>query len=159
MSSAVQNIDYDRLWEFVAGQVVIQSSIHGLAHWKRVERNGLYLAGRAGGDLDVVRLFAVFHDSRRYDDGFDLGHGARGAEFAGQLRGHLFELSDAQFELLHHACTYHADGLCHEDPTIGSCWDADRFDLTRIGVTPAPEYMSTLAGREMAREGGRIGDD
>jgi uncharacterized protein len=38
---------------------------HGIAHWARVYENGLRLAGETGAIVEVVRLFAVPHDSRR----------------------------------------------------------------------------------------------
>jgi uncharacterized protein len=39
------------------------------------------------------------------------------------------------------------------DVLIGMCWDADRLDLTRIGVTPDPALMSTPAGKRAAGAG------
>lgn len=119
-------------------------------HWRRVERNGLLLATRTGADLNVVRLFALFHDCCRINDGWDDGHGARGAEHAASLRGEAFELSDDRFELLRFACTWHTDREHHDDPTIGTCWDADRLDLGRVGIIPHPRLMSTEFGREIA---------
>jgi len=100
-----------------------------------------------------VRLFALFHDSRRENDGVDDGHGARAAEYASTLIGSLYNLSDAHFELLRYACVWHTDGVHHADATIGTCWDADRLDLGRVGVIPSPEFMSTDFGREIAEYG------
>ena len=37
----------------------------------------------------------------------DFGHGQRGAELAAELRGDLFDLCDADFELLYEACAKH----------------------------------------------------
>jgi len=147
-------IDYQRLWhhltaQFAGGPV----SIHGPSHWRRVERNGLWLSEKTAADVTVVRLFAVFHDSRRQNDGCDPGHGARGAELAAELRGALFELSDEAFHLLRRACEGHTDELHSEDPTIGTCWDADRLDLGRVGITPSADYLSTAPAREVARQG------
>lgn len=148
------NVDFHDLWQLVAGQFHSPGySVHGPDHWRRVERNGLLLATRTGADLTVVRLFALFHDSRRVNDGWDKGHGARGAEYAATLRGVAYELSDARFELLHHACVWHTDGDHHDDPTIATCWDADRLDLGRVGLIPSPEFMSTDFGREIAAYG------
>ena len=147
-------IDFDHLWQHItAHQPTREYSVHGPDHWKRVERNGLLLATRTGADIAVVRLFAVFHDSRRENESFDAGHGARAAEFATTLRGSLFDLSDDAFALLHYACTWHTDGQHHADPTIGTCWDADRLDLGRVGIIPAPQFMSTAFGREIAATG------
>ena len=41
------------------------------------------------------------------------------------------------------ACAGHVDGLTSDDTTIGLCWDADRLNLWRIGVTPQPRFLST----------------
>ncbi len=145
------DINYERLWEIVTAQRELRDfSIHGPDHWRRVERNALFLAKRTGADVEVVRLFALFHDSRRVDDGHDEGHGARGADYAKTLAGTEFELSSPQANMLCYACTWHTDGVHHDDPTIGTCWDADRLDLTRIGAVPDPAYMSTEIGREIA---------
>ena len=38
---------------------------HGVAHWARVFENGLRLAEVTGANVEVVQLFAVFHDSKR----------------------------------------------------------------------------------------------
>jgi len=128
-------------------------SVHGPADWKRVEQNGLLLATKTGADINVVRLFALFHDSRRLNDGTDEGHGARGADYAAELRGKHYDLDDAAFALLHEACTWHTDRDFSNDATIGTCWDADRLDLGRVGMIPNPKFMSTDFGREIARVG------
>jgi uncharacterized protein len=142
------------LWELVSNQYNAPNyHLHGPAHWKRVERNGLLLATRTGADVLVVRLFALFHDSRRESDGWDYGHGTRGADYAATLRGAEFQLDDDRFELLQYACVWHTDADHHDDPTIGTCWDADRLDLGRVGVIPSAEKMSTDFGREIAEFG------
>lgn len=146
--------DLEPLWQFVAEQFRgPKNSVHGPDHWRRVERNGLLLASRSSADILVVRLFALFHDSRRENDGWDRGHGARGAAFATSLRGSRYELSDDQFELLHFACTWHTDRNHHDDPTVATCWDADRLDLGRVSIIPSAEFMSTDFGREIANFG------
>lgn len=149
------NIDYGRLWNFVVGLPHHRApySIHGPDHWRRVERNACVLASRTGANIVVVRLFALFHDSRRVNDGTDPDHGARGAELAGELRGSLYQLPDDDFEILQFACVWHTDGYHHDDPTIGTCWDADRLDIGRAGVAPDPSFMSTGFGAEIAKAG------
>src|SRR3954466_1645131 len=59
---------------------------HGVAHWARVLENGLRLAGETGANVEVVRLFAILHDSRRVSEATDPDHGPRAAEFARTLR-------------------------------------------------------------------------
>lgn len=53
---------------------------------------GVRLAKVTGANIEVVQLFAVFHDSQRVTEKTDRSHGIRGAEFAAKLRGKLFEL-------------------------------------------------------------------
>jgi len=135
---------------------------HGVAHWARVLENGLRLAEETGADIEVVRLFAVLHDSRRVSEATDPDHGPRAAEYAGSLRGRLFELPDRGFRLLHRACWGHTHERTHPDVTIQTCWDADRLDLGRVGVTPHPSRLCTEAARrpEMIRwADGRAGFD
>jgi uncharacterized protein len=150
----LMQIDFERLWKRVSADFLGDwTSLHGPSHWRRVERNGLLLATRTQANATVARLFALFHDSRRENDGWDKGHGARGAEFAQSLRGVAYDLTDDEFDLLHYACVWHTDGMQHDDPTIATCWDADRLDLGRVGVRPDPKRMCTSFGREIARIG------
>jgi uncharacterized protein len=120
---------------------------HGVGHWARVLENGLRLAETTGAKVEVVQLFAVFHDSRRINEVVDFKHGQRGAELAAELRGDLFDLSDADFELLYFACAHHTDGLIEADITVQTCWDADRLDLGRVGIMPEPKKLCTDAAK------------
>jgi uncharacterized protein len=120
---------------------------HGIAHWARVLENGLRLAGETGAVVEVVRLFAVLHDSRRLNEYTDPDHGPRAAEFARALRGRLIDLPEPEFRLLHRACAGHTHELTHPDFTIRTCWDADRLDLGRVGITPHPSRLCTDAAR------------
>jgi uncharacterized protein len=147
------DVDFEALWNRVAGPFGGRTSLHGPDHWRRVERNGLVLCRETQANETVVRLFALFHDSCRMNDGFDPEHGARGAEFAASLRGTAFPLGDEEFDLLHYACVWHTDGVSHDHPTIATCWDADRLDLGRVGIIPDPQRMCTDAGRRLARAG------
>jgi uncharacterized protein len=120
---------------------------HGFAHWARVLENGERLAGESGANLDVVRLFAVLHDSKRVCEYSDPAHGPRAAAFATRLRGRLFEMPDREFRLLLRACAGHTHERTHPDATIRTCWDADRLDLGRVGITPDPYWLGTDAAR------------
>jgi uncharacterized protein len=117
---------------------------HGVSHWARVLENGLRLTEETGADIDVVRLFAIFHDSQRVSEGTDDEHGRRGAELAARHRS-LLRLSDGQFDLLYEACAHHTDGMTEADITIQACWDADRLDLGRVGIEPTSEKLCTPA--------------
>jgi uncharacterized protein len=144
--------------------------LHGLAHWWRVRHNAQLLALATGASLRVVRLFAIFHDSHRHDDGHDPEHGARAATWLAAVRSRTHSssrhdngsalthrdaaasacpvttaviggLSDAEFEGLHQACLLHTGTRYHSDPTVATCFAADRLDLSRVEITPDPEWM------------------
>jgi uncharacterized protein len=108
--------------------------VHGVSHWARVLENGLRLAKENGANIEIVQLFAVFHDSRRINEGIDDGHGKRGADLAASLRNQCFSVSDEVFDLFHAACVGHTDCMIHDNVTIQTCWDADRLDLGRVGI-------------------------
>jgi uncharacterized protein len=121
---------------------------HGVAHWARVLENGMRLAEETGANIEVVQLFAVLHDSRRLNESTDPEHGPRAAEFAVELRDRVFELSDHEFGLLHNACHGHTHLRFHPDVTIQTCWDSDRLDLGRVGITPHPSRLGTEAAKK-----------
>jgi uncharacterized protein len=129
--------------------ILPEQSPHGPDHWQRVRHNGLLLAEQTGANPRVVELFAFFHDSCRETDGWDITHGPRGAELvrehyeSGQLPASATEL-----ELIVSACEGHTVERTHADPTIATCWDADRLDLPRVGITVNPEYLCTEAARD-----------
>ena len=128
----------------------LQCSAHAADHWNRVWRYGQLLSTQSGADLTVVHLFAYLHDSRREEEAHDPQHGPRAARYARHLCGKAFDLEPERLELLALACRDHDRGLTSTDATIGTCWDADRLDLDRVGVTTDPQYMSTAYGRELA---------
>lgn len=137
--------------DIVAGMRLDPLGVHGLRHWARVHGLGLHLAARTGADPVVVCLFAVFHDARRHNDFDDPQHGPRGAALAESLRAtHLAHLTDPQFSLLAVACRDHTHARTHPDPTIATCFDADRLDLARVGTTPHPSRLCTAAARDPA---------
>lgn len=126
--------------------------MHGVSHWERVERNGLLLATPEC-DATVIRLFAYLHDSCRENDGYDKEHGPRAAEMIVGLRETLLnDLTDQQFDLLQKACRLHTITHSTGNPTIDACFDADRLDLGRVGITPDPGKMATERGKELARQ-------
>lgn len=118
--------------------------IHGPAHWDRVFENARRISEETKADERVIELFALFHDSLRRNNITDPGHGKRGAEYAMKLREEgWFELDDEAFDVLHDACVRHTDGKTEGDPTVITCWDADRLDLYRCGIKPKPTYLCT----------------
>ncbi len=121
--------------------------VHGVGHWARVLENGLRLAQYTNANVEVVQLFAIFHDAGRLSEGYDLGHGQRGGQLALALRNEWFVLSDEEFDLLYEACIGHAEGDTEADITIQTCWDADRLDLGRVRICPEPSMLCTEAAR------------
>lgn len=148
-------IDCPSLLARIAAQFPLgKHSIHGPSHWERVEDWGMRLgAATPGTDIVVVRLFAVFHDSRRLNEHTDPQHGQRGGDLAFQRHGNWFTVDPAHLVLLIAACARHELGEISNDPTIGCCWDADRLDLPRVGMLPNPKLMSTIAGKAWASFG------
>jgi len=139
----------------LAGEVVAASSrpeshVHGEQHWKAVAWAGLELA-RAVDDCDpeLILLFALFHDSRRFNESRDPEHGSRGAQLARELCGTAFQLEPERLATLTDACTRHDKGQTSDEPTIGACWDADRLNLWRVGITPDPRLLSTPAASDL----------
>lgn len=124
--------------------------VHGLSHWARVLDNGSRLADIEGGDLTVIRLFAIFHDACRKNQSIDPGHGARGAVLAGILLQNHPEVSKDQLELLQKACRGHTDGKTRANLTIQICWDSDRLDLGRVNIMPSHKFLCTDAAKSDA---------
>ena len=120
---------------------------HGIGHWARVLENGLRLAEFTGANVEVVRMFAILHDSRRLNESTDPDHGPRAAEFASDLRGSVIDLADHEFRLLYRACAGHTHERTHPDITIQTCWDSDRLDLWRVGVEPDRRLLCTDAAK------------
>jgi len=120
-----------------------RSGIHGDGHWRRVGEAGLFLAEHEGVSAHVVLLFAMLHDCRRENDGHDPGHGPRAAALAEQIGHEPLGLSADELATLAHAMRDHDRGRVTRDPLVGACWDADRLDLGRVGITPDPRLLST----------------
>jgi len=131
---------------------LFHSTIHGFTHWQTVANNGLYLAQFTGADTEVVKHFAYFHDCMRIDEYEDLEHGPRAAAFLKSIQ-HRIPLDDGQFQLLLRACSGHTFARDTDCSTLGTCWDADRLDLGRVGITPDSRYLFTTPAKEIADGG------
>ena len=122
---------------------------HGFDHWMRVLHNGRLLVDAEGANLKLVELFCLLHDTQRLNEDEDPSHGHRAAQYAQTLRGVWFDLTDGEMDLLTEALTYHSDGYTEGDTTVQVCWDADRLDLGRVGIKPAPHRLCTAAAKSV----------
>jgi len=124
-------------------------SDHGISHWERVNDIGLYLSKETGADTIVVSLFAFLHDSKRINEDYDPEHGVNAALFASELYNEkLLAITVGQLTDLVTACKFHSQSeVKSNNITIATCWDADRLDLWRLGVTPDPEYLFSSAAK------------
>lgn len=149
MEILMESILTPSLIDEVVRQLAINPlGIHGLSHWARVYANGMRLAAINGADTDIVELFALFHDSRRLNEGADPAHGPRGAELVLHLQSHLPPITANKLELLLSACRLHTVARTHENLSVQTCFDADRLDLGRIGKIVDPAYLCTAAARD-----------
>jgi len=116
----------------------VGSTFHGINHWKRVHANGLKLCEYFNAAPEVIRYFAYLHDSCRLNEGIDPEHGSRAAMYIDELRDDI-DLDDSQIKFLKRACSGHT----HANPgakagldlTLACCWNADRLDVDRVGIT------------------------
>ena len=125
-------------------EFIPKSVLHGEDHWKRVTLNGLWIADRVRDvDRELIFLFGLIHDCRRQDDEADLSHGARAAEAAVHFQElGLINLEPDRLTVLTTALTEHTSGRVSNDPTIGCCWDADRYDILRLFDSVKLELLS-----------------
>ena len=157
MDALIRNLSYnsptfDRsgLLKAILAQFRIKEhGSHGPSHWARVRKHGLKIGGEVGADLLVVELFAFLHDSQRENEYSDPSHGARAAAYAQSLNGTYFSLASEQLEKLCIAMAGHSEGKIHLDPTIQTCWDADRLDLGRVGTKPRAKYLSAEGAKHI----------
>lgn len=129
------------------------SPIHGISHWDQVWENGQEVGWSVDADMEVVEYFAYLHDCQRWDDGTDWLHGPRAARFA-QRNRELFDLSTSQFKELITAVAGHTKVKpgckAGENPTIATCWDADRLDIWRVGYCVNPAFLFTERAQDLA---------
>ena len=144
-------VDIEKVKQFVVSRWTLDS-IHGVSHWDRVYCFGQQLLTPECNAL-VVGLFAYLHDSCRESNGYDEEHGPRAAQWIETLRDNLLKgLSDDEFHLLQEAIRLHT--VCHRtgNATIDACFDSDRLDLGRVGITPNPKKMASQKGVYLANK-------
>ena len=141
---------FNKIQKVVEGQFKLDLfSDHGVHHWKRVEKIGLYLSKDMNVDEEVIKLFALLHDSKRENELVDPEHGSRAGIYAKELYKRKFlPITEEQLYELVFACTNHSNSESVTDNlTINICWDSDRLDLWRVGITPDPKYLKTEAAK------------
>lgn len=139
--------------DFLIAQCPLGNSpIHGLKHWTSVLENGRKLAAETGANLKVVELFSVLHDAKRENENDDPEHGHRAAALARECNGKWFHLDDVEMQDLDDACYYHADGFTKHTVTVMTCWDSDRLDLGRVGITPNEKYLCTTYAKTLCSQ-------
>lgn len=134
------------LIDLIISQFILDiHSIHGIKHWRRVGEIGNYLAQQTKADIEVVDLFAYFHDAKRENEYDDFGHGERASIFVKELYDKkVLNVSKSQLDKLLFACEHHTNpNIKSEDITIQTCWDADRLDLWRVGIVPYKNFLNT----------------
>jgi uncharacterized protein len=143
------NLDHDGLVDAVKRHALSYGSPdHGFEHCVAVATTGLKLSVSTGADPEIVWAFGLLHDSMRLNEWSDPDHGKRAADLARLLHSELdLHLDDDQMLTLVYALVWHDRGMTTPDPTIGTCWDADRLQLPRVGIIVDPAYLSTDAGR------------
>jgi uncharacterized protein len=140
------------LWSVVAADAPLwRSRLHGELHANRVAATGLELARRTvGADPLVVFLFGLFHDCRRKDEAADPRHGERAATYLELLHaGGEVAADNRRIEMLLPIIRDHSRTVTSDDPTVGCCFDADRLNLQRLGITPKPALLSTAAAADL----------
>ena len=86
----------------------------------------------------------MIHDARRENEDYDPEHGLRAMRLARRspLAGSL--LGEPGISHLADACLMHEKGeIDRRNPTIGACWDADRYNLLRLEIDPLPRLLSS----------------
>lgn len=124
----------------------VESGVHGYSHWARVAENALMISATENNSKSaeaVCIAFALFHDICRLNENSDYEHGCRGADLMELYRDEI-NLSNEEFHAAYTACKDHTNCVITEDGVlVGACFDADRLDLGRVGITPDAQYMNT----------------
>ncbi|NQU06082.1 MAG: hypothetical protein HQ568_08315 [Calditrichaeota bacterium] len=121
---------------------------HGIHHWLRVRRNGLALCAAHGGCRAFIELFSVLHDCKRIDEGRDLLHGKRAAEYMEIIREDIdYILTPKEFDDLKYAVEYHTTEQHSSNLNIQICWDSDRLDIERVDIILDKNYLNTKSAK------------
>lgn len=129
---------------FKATALPAGANTHGKQHWQPVARIGGPLRD-ARPRSAVARLVAILHDSRLVDESCDRGRrAARSVESlhaAGVAQPPARQVSRPVMRSRATTTARH-----RLDPTVGTCWDADRLCPPRVGVARRDGLQTTPGG-------------
>lgn len=123
---------YERWYKYMEKNVEFwlpESELHTKNHCARVLLLALHIGHQKGlGDveMDALGMAAIFHDSRRLDDGIDKGHGSRAAAYYKSY----CNKHDLHFDEQTYYITYYHD----QDDALGSSEIAKSPHLNEHGV-------------------------
>ncbi len=159
--------DWEKWASFLKNEVEFWhkvSEFHTVAHCERVLLFALVIAerkGLSGAQRETLAKAAVFHDSRRLDDWYDVGHGRRAADYYREYCGlHGMEFDPVCFEIMAWHDRHDEDGLAEirrkfpgrEDACLlyQVFKDADALDRFRLGPGGLDvRYLRTSEAREL----------
>ena len=134
-----------------------QGSFHGPRHWTKVLNNALWLREKEclPESYDhILYLAALFHDSKRVNEGNDPGHGGRAAVSLLGCRSVCAETIMAA-----QCCAFHTEvvpwlpmtsDLSDEARTLVQLFaDADRLDIGRLGRVIDTRFLFTDSAIEL----------
>lgn len=140
-----------------------ESDLHGRAHCARVLVHCIRISeelGMCDADRESLCACAVYHDSRRFDDWYDVGHGERGAENYEECFRALGREPDPRASM---AMRFHDREDIEGESAIRSAdmgddavlmyhvlKDADGLDRCRLGTDGLdPKYLRTAPAKSM----------
>lgn len=124
--------------------------LHGIPHWKEVAALGAAIATKEKVDPLVAQAFGILHDCCRMEDGEEPEHGPRAANWIMSHREIKKLLGRERALIVADACEVHTLPFANSNTAIGSCLDADRLTLYRVGRSPKPILLSTASARDFA---------
>ncbi|MHB8904413.1 MAG: HD domain-containing protein [Patescibacteria group bacterium] len=124
-------------------------SMHGILHEYRVLIFAFLIGTREGADVDALCYASIFHDTQRNDDGFDLEHADRAAEWVNKFDIPKFNIPN--IEKIKNIIKWHTPSdkdIPDLNLDIRCFKDADALDRWRIGDLDI-KYLRTETAREL----------
>ena len=121
--------------------------VHGMGHLRRVSSTAGRMAAILDEDIESAVVGGFLHDCARTDDGGGTSHAHSSAQLAKDIMITCYPHLD--IARLCRGIAQHADGMITDDPLIGCVWDADRLDLSRLGIEVDLDLLSTFVARRL----------